>query len=176
MDYDLTAGSGASVQAAARTSLSSVFDPSQNLVRISYIGTDAHLHTMYLSGQSWLDYDLTANAGGVTVAAGTSLSSVFDSSQDLARINYVGTDAHIHTIYLGSGRWLDYDLTAGAGASVQVAAGASLSSVFDPSQNLVRINYVGTDAHLHTIYPSGSSWLDYDLTANAGGVAIPGNS
>ena len=105
-------------------------------------------------------------------AAGTALDSYWQADGG-QHVNFVGTDGHVHELYIHSGAtWEDNDLTAAAGSGVIVAAGSPLDGYFgsDTSQH---INFIGTDGHVHELYANpGEGWRDNDLSVAAGG-ALP---
>ncbi len=169
VDNDLTALAGA-VAPAAGSALDGYWG-SDASVHVNFIGTDGHVHELYIApGRSWVDNDLTALAGAVAPAAGSALDGYWgsDGSQ---HVNFIGTDGHVHELYIAPGRnWVDNDLTALAGA-VAPAAGSALDGYWgsDASQH---VNFIGTDGHVHELYIApGRSWVDNDLTALAGAVA-----
>ncbi|MGA8029493.1 MAG: hypothetical protein WB992_20315 [Bryobacteraceae bacterium] len=154
--------------AQTRSSVTTLFDANYNAVRTDYISTDLHVHEMFLSGATWSDADLTGLAGGVAVSSGTGLASTLDPVYNAVRDYYVGTDQHVHELFLNNGFWSDGDITTITGTSSLATAGA-LASVFDPTFQAVRTDYVSTtDMHVHEMFLSGSTWSDADLTVLAG--------
>ncbi len=165
-DRDLTASTqGPEIEVGS--SIVTVFDTSQNLLRINYGGADQHVHEIYTAGGAWYDCDLTAAAHGPNTAALVSVANLLDTAVGTIRINYAAADQHMHELYIGSGAWHDCDLTAAAGGP-NLAASSSIANLFDTT-NTLRINYAGADQHLHELYISGGAWRDCDLTAAAGG-------
>lgn len=81
-------------------------------------------------------FTLTGSGQLATLADGT------------AAYYYPGADQHVHELYIANGAWHDRDLTAAARGS-NISVGASISSLVDTLENLLRINYVGADQHLH---------------------------
>ncbi|HEY6251264.1 MAG TPA: RHS repeat-associated core domain-containing protein [Candidatus Angelobacter sp.] len=162
-DADLTAAGGGP-NVASGAGIASIFDTIQNVMRVSYIGADQHVHQLYLSN-GWHDADLAAITGATNAASGAGIANAIDTSQNVLRIHYVGADQHIHEIYLLNG-WHHWDLTASAGGP-NAATGTIVASIFDTVQNVMRTNYVGADLHLHQLYTSGG-WHDFDLTAATG--------
>ncbi len=57
------------------------------------------------------------------------------------------------------------------GARILLAS-ASIASILDTTQNVLRINYAGVDQHVHELYIGGGAWHDCDLTASTGGPHI----
>ncbi len=169
VDNDLTALAGAVVPAAG-TALDGYWG-SDDSVHVNFIGTDNHVHELYITpGAGWVDNDLTALAGAVVPAAGTALDGYW-GSDDSVHVNFIGTDSHVHELYITPGAgWVDNDLTALAGA-VAPAAGTALDGYWG-SDDSVHVNFIGTDSHVHELYiTAGAGWVDNDLTALAGAVA-----
>jgi hypothetical protein len=89
-----------------------------------------------------------------------------DSSQ---HVNFIGTDNHVHELYIAPGAdgWVDNDLTKLAGGVLPVA-GTALDGYWgsDSSQH---VNFIGVDGHLHELYiaPGADGWVDNDLTSLA---------
>ncbi len=140
---------------------------------VNFVGQDGHVHEYYIEpGSGWKDNDLTLAASGTMPAPGTALDGYWqaDSSQ---HVNFVGTDGHVHELYLAPGAaWEDNDLTAASGSGVVPASGSPLDGYFgsDTSQH---INFIGTDGHVHELYANpGEGWRSNDLSAAAGG-ALP---
>jgi hypothetical protein len=157
---------------AEHSALADVVDTIYNTVRVHYVGVDSHVHGLYISsGGVWYDADLTATAGGPSVAVGTSIADVVDTIYNTVRVQYVGADAHVHGLYLASGVWQDADLTAISGGP-SVAAGTSIANVVDTIYNTVRVQYVGADSHVHGLYLASGAWQDADLTAISGGPSV----
>jgi hypothetical protein len=143
---------------------------------VNFIGTDGHIHELYIHpGANWVNNDLTNFARAVPPAAGTAIDGYWgsDSSQ---HVNYVGTDGHIHELYIHPGAgWVDNNLTNFARA-VPPAAGTALHAYWgsDSSQH---VNYVGTDGHIHELYiHPGASWVDNNLTKFTNGVPPAGGT
>jgi hypothetical protein len=86
-------------------------------------------------------------------------------SDDSQRVNFIGTDNHVHELYITRGAgWVDNDLTAIAGA-VPPKANTALDGyrLSDDSQH---VNFFGTNNHVHELYIArGAGWVDNDLTA-----------
>jgi hypothetical protein len=61
-----------------------------------------------------------------------------------------------------------------AGADLTVAGGGQpafqqyIATVFDPYDNVVRINYLAGDGHVHELSLDARGWHDADLTALVG--------
>ncbi len=173
-DRDITAAAQGP-NSAVGTPVSTVMDPFENVFRVNYIGIDQHLHELYTAGGPWYDCDLTVASGGLNLALKASISSFVDTIQGALRINYAAIDKHVHQLYAAGGAWHDFDLTASTGGP-NLAAGATITSIVDTVQNLLRINYAGIDQHLHQFYIAGSAWHDFDLTAAAKGPNLASNA
>jgi hypothetical protein len=168
---DLTAATGGPLVAPG-SPLKSIADTINGVFRVHYVGADAHIHEMYISG-GWRDGDLTAVAGGPAVAAGSGLSSVADRINEVFRVHYTGVDSHIHELSI-SGGWRDGDLTA-ATRGPSVAAGSVIASVADTINGVLRVHYLGVDRRIHELSISGG-WRDADLSGVTGGPEVMAGS
>ena len=169
VDNDLTALAGA-VPPAAGSALVGFWGTDAS-VHVNFIGTDDHVHELYIvPGANWVDNDLTALAGAVAPAASTPLVG-FRGTDASVHVNFIGTDNHIHELYIAPGaNWVDNDLTAVAGA-VAPAANTTLDG-FWGTHNSQHINFIGTDNHVHELFIGpATNGIDNDLTALAGAVA-----
>jgi hypothetical protein len=94
-------------------------------------------------------------------------------SNDSQHVNYIGTDKHVHELYITAGAaWVDNDLTEKAGA-VPPKATSALDGyrLSDDSQHVF---FIGTDNHVYELYiTAGAGWIYNDLTALA--RAVPPN-
>ena len=94
-------------------------------------------------------------------------------SNDSQHVNYIGTDKHVHELYITAGAaWVDNDLTEEAGA-VPPKATSALEGyrLSDDSQHVF---FIGTDNHVYELYiTAGAGWIYNDLTALA--RAVPPN-
>jgi len=61
-------------------------------------------------------------------------------------------------------------------SSPLLAEHSGIDSALDTIANLFRVHYEGTDSHLHELYPSGSSWHNFDITAATGGPNVADGS
>ena len=126
VDNDLTALAGA--VAPGETVLDAYWgsDSSQH---VNFIGTDGHVHELYIAPNTpgWIDHDLTKLAAAVAPRAGTPLDAYWgsDSSQ---HVNFIGTDGHVHELYIAPNTpgWIDHDLTGAA--AVAPRAGTPLDA------------------------------------------------
>ena len=168
-DSDLTILTGGPL-AESDTPIADIVDPIQNATTVSYVATDSHLHQLSLSNGAWHDSDLTA-ATGAPQANGTALATVLDTIENFVRLHYVGVDLHVHELYDAGGAWHDFDLTAatGAPAAMQVTP---VANVVDTVENMLRVDYVAGDSHVHEFYIANNSWHDHDLTLVAHGPDV----
>jgi hypothetical protein len=143
---------------------------------VNFIGTDGHVHELYIHpGASWVNNDLTVMSGnGVAPAVGSALDGYWgsDSSQ---HVNFVGTDGHLHELYIHPGAsWVNNDLTVMSGNGVAPAVGSALDGYWgsDSSQH---VNFIGIDGHVHELYihPGAASWANNDLTQLSGNGVAP---
>jgi Pro-kumamolisin, activation domain/Abnormal spindle-like microcephaly-assoc'd, ASPM-SPD-2-Hydin/Subtilase family len=137
---------------------------------VNYIGTDGHVHELYITrGGRWVDNDLTSLAGAVPPIPTTALDG-YPLSDDSEHVFFIGTDHHVHELYLTRGAaWVDNDLTALAGAVPPIPTTAL--DGYRLSDDSKHVNFIGTDHHVHELYiHAGASWVDNDLTAEAGAV------
>ena len=149
---------------------------SDDSVHVNFLGTDNHVHELYIApGNNWVDNDLTALAGAVAPTANTALDGYW-GTDDSVHVNFLGTDNHIHELYIAPGNnWVDNDLTALAGA-VAPTANTALDGYWGTDSS-VHVNFLGTDNHIHELYIApGNNWVDNDLTALAGAVAPTANT
>jgi hypothetical protein len=169
VDNDLTVLAGAVAPAAGSALVG--FWGSDASVHVNFVGADGHVHELYIApGRNWVDNDLTGLAGAVAPAAGSALVGFWGSDASV-HVNFIGTDGHIHELYIAPNRsWVDNDLTGLAGA-VAPAASTPLNG-FWSTQNSQHINFIGTDGHVHELFIApGPNRIDNDLTALAGAVA-----
>ncbi|MGA8027521.1 MAG: hypothetical protein WB992_10260 [Bryobacteraceae bacterium] len=120
-DADLSAITGGP-HVTPGSALATLYDSKYSGVRTDYVATDQHVHELFLSGGMWQDADLTSIAGGINVSGGSGLVGIVDPVYSNAvRDYYVGTDQHVHELFLSGGVWSDGDITLITGASVPVA-------------------------------------------------------
>ncbi|MDT5320870.1 MAG: hypothetical protein QOD88_3392, partial [Mycobacterium sp.] len=86
-------------------------------------------------------------------------------SNDSQHVNYIGTDKHVHELYITAGAgWVDNDLTTLAGAVPPTPTTAH--DGYRLSNDSKHVNFIGTDNHVHELYiTAGAGWVDNDLTA-----------
>jgi hypothetical protein len=132
---------------------------------VFFIGTDNHVHELFINGGTWHDNNLTTLAGAGTVppTPTTHLASyrlLFDDSQ---HVFFIGTDNHVHELDIAGAGWYDHDLTTLAGAVPPKPATALTGYAL--STNSKHTFFIGTDDHVHELLFAGAGWLDNDLTA-----------
>ena len=147
---------------------------SDNSVHVNFIGVDNHVHQLYIApGSGWVDNDLTALTGGAAAALVSALDGYWgsDSSQ---HVNFIGTDNHVHELYIAPGRgWVNNDLTALAAAvPPTVDAPPPIMDGYWGSDSSQHVDFIGTDGHLHELFiaPGAAGWVDHDLTVLAAAV------
>jgi hypothetical protein len=172
VDNDLTALAGGVASGINRLD---GYWGSDSSVHVNFIaaGVDPYVHELYIApgAAGWVDNDLTKLAGAVApkvVPVAPALDGYWgsDSSQ---HVNFIGTDGHVHELYIapGAAGWVDNDLTK--------SANGVLPSTFTPlvgywgSDSSQHVNFIGVDDHVHELYiaPGAAGWVDNDLTALA---------
>ena len=112
VNNDLTALSGGGVLPLAGTALTGYWgsDSSQH---VNFVGTDRHVHELYIHpGSSWVNNDLTAFSGNGVAPTGGSVLHAYWGSDSSQHVNFVGTDGHVHELYIHPGAsWSNNDLT-----------------------------------------------------------------
>ena len=97
-------------------------------------------------------------------------------SNDSQHVNYIGTDKHVHELYITAGAaWVDNDLTEEAGAVPPITTPAtSALDGYRLSDDSQHVFFIGTDNHVYELYiTAGAGWIYNDLTALA--RAVPPN-
>ncbi|MGA9675766.1 MAG: hypothetical protein WBR28_11135 [Mycobacterium sp.] len=176
VDNDLTALSGGAAPLVGYPTTALVgywgSDSSQHVNFVSWTGSEAHVHELYIApgAAGWVDNDLTALAGAAKPRTGPPPSALagYWGSDGSVHVNFLSVDGHVHELYIRPGAsWVDNDLTALAGAVP--AAEASPLAGYWGSDSSVHVNFIGTDGHVHELYiRPGAGWVDNDLTALAG--------
>jgi hypothetical protein len=153
---------------------------SDNSVHVNFIGVDNHVHQLYIApGSGWVDNDLTALTGGAAAALVSALDGYWgsDSSQ---HVNFIGTDNHVHELYIAPGRgWVNNDLTALAAAvPPTVDAPPPIMDGYWGSDSSQHVDFIGTDGHLHELFiaPGAAGWVDHDLSKLAAAVPLLGGT
>lgn len=172
---DITTTSGAPV-AAGGSSLSGFSDtPGEHVI---YLGTNNHVYQLYynFNAHEWGYGDLTSITGNIPAAAGSPLSSYFDSNGE--HIFFLGTNHHVYQLWFedSANKWVPVeDLTAAAGAPV-AQSGSSLAAFNDDSSQ-DRVFYEGTNEHIYELFTkTGGTWVYGDLTSATGAAAAVSGS
>jgi len=135
---------------------------------VFFVGTDNHVHELFIAGAGWNHNDLTALAGAVPPTPGSALTG-YRLSDNSQHVFFVGTDNHVHELFIAGAGWNDNDLTTLAGAVPPTPASALTG--YPLSNDSQHVFYIGTDNHVHELdIIAGSGWNDNDLTALAGAV------
>ncbi|MCW2650296.1 MAG: hypothetical protein JWR32_1272 [Mycobacterium sp.] len=144
------------------------FRLSDDSKHVFFIATDNHVHELFIaSGGRWDDNDLTALAGAVAPAAASALAG-FRLSDDSQHVFFIGTDNHVHELFIAGAGWVDNNLTTLAGA-VPPTPISDLTG-YPLSDNSQHVFFIGTDNHVHELFIAGAGWDDNDLTTLAGAV------
>ncbi|ORV33328.1 hypothetical protein AWB99_08285 [Mycolicibacterium confluentis] len=160
-DNDLTTLAGA-VPPTPATALTG-YRLSDNSQHVFYIGTDNHVHELFIAGAGWNDNDLTTLAGAVPPTPATALTG-YPLSDNSQHVFYIGTDNHVHELFIAGAGWNDNDLTTLAGAVPPTPATALTG--YPLSDNSQHVFYISADNHVHELYiAAGGNWVDNDLTA-----------
>jgi hypothetical protein len=107
----------------------------------------------YKSNGVWGDTDLT-NATGAPLGKRRRANrscGFYDSYFKYARFIYIANDGHLNGVYLQSGTWYTSDFTSTTGSGSPMP-GSAISGLLDTNQNVPRIDYIGTDSHVHETY------------------------
>ena len=164
-DNDLTTLAGA-VPPAATSALTGhrLSDDSQH---VFFIGTDNHVHELFIAGAGWADNNLTTLAGAVAPTPTSALTG-HRLSDDSQHVFFIGTDNHVHELFIAGAGWADNNLTTLAGA-VPPTPTSDLTG-YPLSDNSQHVFFIGTDNHVRELFIAGAGWADNDLTTLAGAV------
>jgi Abnormal spindle-like microcephaly-assoc'd, ASPM-SPD-2-Hydin/Fungal fucose-specific lectin len=163
-DNDLTALAGAGAKPPTPTSALTSYRLSDDSQHVLFIGTDNHVHELFIDGGSWADNDLTALAGaGAVPPIHTSALTGYPLSNDSQHVFFIGTDSHVHELDIAGAGWNEHDLTTLAGA-VAPTPSSGLTG-YRLGDNSKHVFFIGTDNHVHELFIAGAGWLDNDLTA-----------
>ena len=90
---------------------------------VFFIGTDNHVHELFIApGGRWADNDLTTLAGvGAKPPTPTSALTSYRLGDDSQHVFFIGTDNHVHELFIDGGSSANNDLTALAGAVAPAA-------------------------------------------------------
>jgi hypothetical protein len=158
-DNDLT--SLATAKPPTPTSALTSYRLSDDSQHVFFIGTDNHVHELFIDGGSWADNDLTALAGAVPPIPTSALTG-YPLGNNSQHVFFIGADSHVHELDIDGAGWNDHDLTTLAGA---VAPTPTSALTGYPLGNSKHVFFIGTDDHVHELFIDGGSWLDNDLTA-----------
>jgi hypothetical protein len=137
---------------------------------VFFIGTDNHVHELFIApGGRWDDNDLTALATAKPPTPTSALTS-YRLSDDSQHVFFIGTDNHVHELFIDGGSWADNDLTALAGAGAVPPTPTSALTGYPLSDDSQHVFFIGTDGHVHELFIAGVGWADNDLTTLAGAV------
>jgi hypothetical protein len=167
-DADLTAIWAGNTYPSYGGGVALIYDPLHQKTRSHFINADGHMHELWLDGQGWHDEDLTAQGGGPGIQDGSTIALIYDPVNHVLRNHHVGWDEHVHELYLDASGWHDADLTV-AGGGPPLFNNNRIATIFDPLDNVVRINYADSAFRVHELYLDGSGWHDEDLTAIGAG-------
>ncbi len=133
---------------------------------VNFLGTDGHVHELYTHPNAqWINNDLTVLSGnGVPPAPNSPLWGYWGSNNS-QHVNFVGTDGHVHELYIPSGgHWVNNDLIQLSGNGMAPAPNSALHSYAQPNGDQ-HVNFIGiNDAHLHELFfRNGKRRVNYDL-------------
>ena len=137
---------------------------------VVYLSPDGHARDLRfpLSGGTWKESDLTAQAGAPPAAVGSALSSWVDHNYQ--HVVYLGPNGSARELYaaVSGGAWKQTDLMKFGGASPAVPGSALSSWVDHKYQHLV---YMSGDQRIRELYfpLAGGRWSQNDLTSAADG-------
>jgi protein involved in polysaccharide export with SLBB domain len=168
-DNDLTTLAGVGAKPPTPASALTSYRLGDDSQHVFFIGTDNHVHELFIAGAGWHDNDLTALAGAVAPAAASALTGYRLVGDDSLHVFFIGTDNHVHELFFAGGSWAANNLTALASAVPPTPTSALTGyRLGDDSQHVF---FIGTDSHVHELDIAGAGWHDHDLTTLAGAVA-----
>jgi zinc metalloprotease ZmpB len=163
-DNDLTVSANAGAGAVPPTPTSDLTGyPLGNSQHVFFIGTDNHVHELFIDGAGWVDNDLTALAGAGAVPPTPTSALTGYPLGNSQHVFFIGTDSHVHELDIDGGSWNDNDLTTLAGAVAPTPTSALTG--YRLSDNSKHVFFIGTDDHVHELFIDGAGWVDNDLTA-----------
>jgi hypothetical protein len=186
--YDLSALSAtpASALPSPTSTLGAFSDDCADSDNVFYLGTDKHIHVLTWSpGHPWKEEDLTALAGGVSVA-GNQIGA--HESQASEEIFYTEANGHVAALWRWSGcpgfgafnGWHNSDVTAAVPGAALAISGSPLTGFYDGSVPLDAVFYIDTTHHVQELfhavgYPTNGPWQKINLTTATGlPVAVAG--
>jgi hypothetical protein len=134
---------------------------------VVFVSGDQHIHEIALKG-TWQYRDLTAAAGAPLTYSYDTRAMAFRRSDGVSMVVYIGTDFHIHSLYLELVRqgnswqevWHWADLSAITGSP----AAASNPYGYVRSDGISAVVYTGSDGHIYELRLE-DVWIWADLTA-----------
>jgi hypothetical protein len=137
---------------------------------VFYMDTSNHVMQLYWNASSWVAQDLTLMSATTTLAAAPNRLSSF-SDMEGEHVFYMGAGFHIYQLFAPwGGSWVNQDLTLLSKAT-NIADGYFGASAAFSDNSGEHVFYVGSNNHIYQIYwPWNGSWVNQDLTANAGGL------
>jgi hypothetical protein len=97
------------------------------------------------------------------------ISAIYQTTQDRVIAFVVWTDGHLHDVYWNGQAWIWEDhKTPTVQASGTVVPVASVSAVYQTSQDRVIAFAIGTDGHLYDLYWNGDKWVWEDQGTPSG--------
>jgi hypothetical protein len=141
---------------------------------VFYIGSNYHVYQFYMPWNgSWVNQDLTANAGGLPDYDGY-LAAFADGAGE--HVFYMDDNLrHVHQLFWSwsGSKWVDQDLTGQSSGASLISSG--LTAFYDAwGEHAIYPALVGGVVHIDQLYvPWGKNWVNQDLTAtNNGHVAL----
>jgi hypothetical protein len=142
------------------------------VARVVYLATDAHIHELRLTTSdphaTWLDADLTALAiaGGWNAPEASGGPFGYVSGDKIARVIYYDNSQNIQELRLESSGWINANLFQLANAPP--TQGLYPTAYVTPDA-IGRVLYVGSDSHAHELMLASnqSPWVHTDLTQSA---------
>jgi hypothetical protein len=134
-------------------------------------GSDGHVHELYWDGSSWHHHDLSADAGGPPIGAGSVIAGYNFNQPDTIygtqHAIYIGTDSHVHELWYSADSadgWHHHDLSAATGAPA--AINGAFGEEFSSQQHVF---FEGRDLHIHElVWDKNGGWSHEDLTKATG--------
>jgi hypothetical protein len=168
-DTNLTLQTGA-VSSKPGYKLSAFSWEGDPLVRIAYLGSDQHIHTMGQANGLWQDLDLSL--GSSTLAAGAPFGLGANINRGMYII-YPGQDGHIHAYYYDQHIWwMDFDITVASNEPNLNVAPLKQLCAFSRAINTSLVIFFPDAATNHavgyTYYGLDYSWVYEDFSDSYG--------
>lgn len=137
---------------------------------IVYVGTNGHIYEWSLSGNTWNGGDLTALSGSVLLADPRDPVRAYLRSDGVDSVVFLGSDRHIHEIYLSPTGWRSGDLSQQSGNfnGVNSPGGYARS---DGTNSVLSLDATGNIIE-YTLAPGASQWTADNLTAYLHAVTV----